>query len=145
MLFKSMLTLKVMVMVMEECLPCLFMTLCSYVFHVFSLFLWFMKCWYNVIFFVRNIRNVWYEKGRCLCVMIHAIYLLSNVMSSKWKNKWRLCVWVLLGKGKGRGPWGLIGGKHGVHRTFILDSQPLVYFFYCFWSMRLSNPLYMSC
>ena len=52
-------------------------------------------------------------------------------------------VWVLLENGNRRGPWGLIGGEYGVNGTFPLDSQPLVDFFYFFWSMSFSNPLYM--
>ena len=82
---------EVMIMVMEECLPCLF---CSYVFHVFSFFLWIMKYWYHAMLFVesRNMRNVWYEKEKSFCVMSHAICLLSQVMSKGWKNKWRLCM-----------------------------------------------------
>ena len=82
---------EVIIMVMEECLPCLF---CSYVFRVFSLFLWTMKCWYHAMLFVerKNMRNVWYEKERSLCVMKHAICLLSQVMPKAWKSKWRLCM-----------------------------------------------------
>ena len=39
-------------------------------------------------------------------------------------------VWVLLEKGKTRGPWGLIGGEYGVYWTFLLESQPLVWFYF---------------
>ena len=70
---------------------CLF---CSYFFHVFSIFLWIIKCWYHAMLFVeiRNMRNFWYDKEKSLCVMSHAICLLSQVMSKGWKNKWRLCM-----------------------------------------------------
>ena len=50
-------------------------------------------------------------------------------------------VWVLLEKGKGRGPWGLIGGECGAHWTFLFDSQPLVDLFLLLLNYEVLNPL----
>ena len=119
----------------------LFMSLCPYVFislsfsHDVGIMLW--SCW------KWKLMGCWYEKERKFMWLWSCFMSLSHVMLRKWKNKWRLCVRILLENGKRRGLWGLIGGKYGVHGTFLLDSQPLVDFFYCFWSMRLSKSIHM--
>ena len=135
-----------MIMVIEECLPCFFKSLCSYVFHVYSIFLWVKRCWYYALHFLKE--ETW---GMLVCEVKNFMWLwscfmsLSHVMLRKWKNKWRLGVRVLLENGKWGGLWGIIGGKHGVHGTFLLVSQPLDEFLYCFWIMRSWNPLFGSC
>ena len=61
------------------------------------------------------------------------------------ENKWRLCLEVFLMNEVRRGVWGLIGGEHRVHGTFLLESQPLDEFLLCFWSIKSSSILFMSC
>ena len=81
---------EVMVMVMEECLPCLFKSLCSYVFislsfsHDVGIML--CSCW------KWKIMGCSYEKQRKFMRLWSCFISLSHVMLRKWKNKWRLCV-----------------------------------------------------
>ena len=99
---------EVMIMVMEECLPCLFMSpyvsLCLFVLKSFMSLVFsyeIMRRWYCVILFSKE--KKW---GMLVCQEKRFMWLwscfmsLSHVMLRKWKNKWRLCVRVLLENGK---------------------------------------------
>ena len=132
-------------MMMEECISSLFRSLyVSLIFMSWKLYV-FLWCWYYAMLLIK--RELWNVsmRGNYVYVSLSILNGYESCFEKNEENKWRLCLEVFLMVELRRGLWGLLGGNYGVLGTFLLDSQPLDEFLFCFWSMRSSSIIFMSC